>query len=54
MLAWVRCLIVDDNQPFLEEARQLLEREGIDVIGVATTASARRAGSSPASARMAG
>jgi DNA-binding NarL/FixJ family response regulator len=31
-------MIVDDNQPFLEEARELLEREGIDVIGVATTA----------------
>src|SRR5450755_4405433 len=38
MLGWVRCLIVDDNQPFLKEARELLEREGIDVIGVATTA----------------
>jgi DNA-binding NarL/FixJ family response regulator len=38
MLAWVRCLIVDDNEPFLNEARELLEREGIDVIGVATTA----------------
>jgi DNA-binding NarL/FixJ family response regulator len=37
MLAWVRCLIVDDNEPFLNEARELLEREGIDVIGVATT-----------------
>ena len=37
MLAWVRCLIVDDNEPFLEEARELLEREGIDVIGVART-----------------
>jgi DNA-binding NarL/FixJ family response regulator len=31
-------LIVDDNEPFLNEARELLEREGIDVIGVATTA----------------
>jgi DNA-binding NarL/FixJ family response regulator len=31
-------LIVDDNEPFLKEARELLEREGIDVIGVATTA----------------
>jgi DNA-binding NarL/FixJ family response regulator len=30
-------MIVDDNQPFLKEARELLEREGIDVIGVATT-----------------
>jgi two-component system, NarL family, nitrate/nitrite response regulator NarL len=38
MLAWVRCLIVDDNLPFLKEARELLEREGIAVIGVATTA----------------
>ena len=38
MLAWVRCLIVDDNEPFLREARELLEREGVDVIGVATTA----------------
>jgi DNA-binding NarL/FixJ family response regulator len=38
MLARVRCLIVDDNEPFLQEARQLLQREGIDVIGVATTA----------------
>jgi DNA-binding NarL/FixJ family response regulator len=37
MLARVRCLIVDDNEPFLKEARELLEREGIDVIGVATT-----------------
>jgi DNA-binding NarL/FixJ family response regulator len=38
MVAWVRCLIVDDNEPFLKEARELLEREGIDVIGVATSA----------------
>jgi DNA-binding NarL/FixJ family response regulator len=38
MLGWVRCVIVDDNEPFLQEARELLEREGIDVIGVATTA----------------
>jgi DNA-binding NarL/FixJ family response regulator len=37
MLASVRCVIVDDNEPFLKEACQLLEREGIDVIGVATT-----------------
>jgi DNA-binding NarL/FixJ family response regulator len=37
MLEWVRCLIVDDNEPFLNDARELLEREGIDVIGVATT-----------------
>jgi DNA-binding NarL/FixJ family response regulator len=38
MLAWVRCLIVDDNEPFLREARELLDREGIDVVGVATSA----------------
>jgi DNA-binding NarL/FixJ family response regulator len=33
----VRCLIVDDNQPFLDAARVLLEREGAAVAGVATT-----------------
>src|SRR5712671_2619638 len=33
----IRCLIVDDNQPFLEAARLLLEREGVAVVGVATT-----------------
>jgi len=32
-----RCLIVDDNQPFLDAARLLLEREGMAVVGVATT-----------------
>jgi len=32
----LRCLIVDDNQLFLEGASALLEREGVDVIGVAT------------------
>ena len=32
-----RCLIVDDNQHFLDAARLLLEREGIAVVGVATT-----------------
>jgi DNA-binding NarL/FixJ family response regulator len=35
----LRCLIVDDNRPFLEAARLLLEREGIAVAGVATTSS---------------
>jgi two-component system nitrate/nitrite response regulator NarL len=41
-----RVLIVDDNQPFLEAARVLLERQGLSVVGVAlTTAEAlRRAG----------
>jgi DNA-binding NarL/FixJ family response regulator len=33
----IRCLIVDDNQPFLDAARPLLEREGVPVVGVATT-----------------
>ena len=33
----IRCLIVDDNQPFLDAARLLLEREGVEVVGVATT-----------------
>ena len=33
----IRCLIVDDNQPFLDAARLLLEREGMPVVGVATT-----------------
>jgi CheY-like chemotaxis protein len=33
----VRCLIVDDNGSFLQLARALLEREGIDVVGVAST-----------------
>jgi DNA-binding NarL/FixJ family response regulator len=33
----LRCLIVDDNVGFLEAAQQLLERQGIDVVGVAST-----------------
>jgi DNA-binding NarL/FixJ family response regulator len=33
----IHCLIVDDNQPFLDAARLLLEREGVPVVGVATT-----------------
>ena len=33
----IRCLIVDDNQPFLDAARLLLEREGMAVVGTATT-----------------
>jgi DNA-binding NarL/FixJ family response regulator len=33
----VRCLIVDDNYGFLEAARSLLEREGLTVVGVAST-----------------
>ncbi len=33
----MRCLIVDDNPQFLEAARHLLDREGIAVVGVAST-----------------
>jgi DNA-binding NarL/FixJ family response regulator len=33
----LRCLIVDDSRPFLEAASTLLEREGLTVVGVATT-----------------
>jgi DNA-binding NarL/FixJ family response regulator len=32
------CLIVDDNATFLEAAVDLLEREGVAVVGVASTA----------------
>src|SRR5437867_1836994 len=34
----LRCLIVDDNESFVEAARALLERQGVTVVGVATTA----------------
>jgi CheY-like chemotaxis protein len=33
----VRCLIVDDNHDFLRAARDLLERQGISVVGLAST-----------------
>ena len=33
----IRCLIVDDNRGFLEAARELLEGEGFDVVGLAGT-----------------
>jgi CheY-like chemotaxis protein len=33
----LRCLIVDDSTRFLQAARGLLEREGIIVVGVAST-----------------
>lgn len=33
----LRCLLVDDSAPFLEAASTLLERQGIDVVGVAAT-----------------
>jgi DNA-binding NarL/FixJ family response regulator len=32
-----RYLIVDDNRAFLDAAESLLKREGLDVVGVATT-----------------
>jgi DNA-binding NarL/FixJ family response regulator len=34
----LRILIVDDNEQFLEAARSTLERDGIEVVGTATTA----------------
>ena len=33
----LRCLLVDDNQAFLETASLLLEREGVTVAGVASS-----------------
>jgi two-component system nitrate/nitrite response regulator NarL len=33
----LRCLLVDDNGSFLDAARVLLEREGVDIVGVAST-----------------
>jgi DNA-binding NarL/FixJ family response regulator len=33
----MRCLLVDDSARFLEAARTLLERDGVAVVGVATT-----------------
>jgi CheY-like chemotaxis protein len=33
----LRCLIVDDNPRFGEEARSLLEHEGVSVVGVAAS-----------------
>lgn len=33
----IRCLIVDDDDNFLRAAQRILEREGIEVVGVATT-----------------
>lgn len=32
-----RCLLVDDNERFLEVARSSLTREGLEVVGTATT-----------------
>jgi DNA-binding NarL/FixJ family response regulator len=33
----LRCLLVDDSDAFLETARLLLEREGLAVVGVASS-----------------
>ena len=33
----MRCVIVDDNLGFLHAARLLLEQEGLQVVGVATS-----------------
>jgi DNA-binding NarL/FixJ family response regulator len=35
----LRCVIVDDSPRFLDAARGLLEREGLTVVGVASTGS---------------
>ena len=35
----LRCLIVDDSPRFLDAARGLLEREGFNIVGVASTGS---------------
>ena len=34
----LRCLLVDDNSDFLQAAGTLLQRQGISVVGVASTA----------------
>jgi two-component system, NarL family, nitrate/nitrite response regulator NarL len=34
----IRCLIVDDNASFLEAATDLLRRQGVAVVGVASSA----------------
>jgi CheY-like chemotaxis protein len=34
----VRCLLVDDNAAFADAASALLDREGVTVVGVASTA----------------
>jgi DNA-binding NarL/FixJ family response regulator len=36
----MRCLIVDDSQDFLGSARRLLDSQGVEVVGVATTSAA--------------
>jgi DNA-binding NarL/FixJ family response regulator len=34
-----RCLIVDDNEVFLDSARRLLTSEGVEIVGTASTSS---------------
>lgn len=34
----MRCLIVDDNESFIDVARTFLEQDGLEVVGAATTA----------------
>jgi DNA-binding NarL/FixJ family response regulator len=36
-MARLRCLVVDDSPRFLEAVRAMLEREGVAIVGVATT-----------------
>jgi DNA-binding NarL/FixJ family response regulator len=38
----LRCLIIDDNPPFLEAARRLLQQEGVTVVGVGAGGDASR------------
>jgi DNA-binding NarL/FixJ family response regulator len=40
IISSVRCVIVDDNSLFLEGAADLLRREGVDVVGVASNSAA--------------
>lgn len=37
MIVTLRCLLVDDSLEFLHTARTLLEQEGLQIVGVATT-----------------
>jgi CheY-like chemotaxis protein len=37
MIVTLRCLLVDDSLDFLHAARTLLEQEGLQIVGVATT-----------------
>jgi CheY-like chemotaxis protein len=37
LIVALRCLIVDDNPHFLQAARALLEQEGLQIVGVAST-----------------